>query len=72
MESTPAVAMPLLQLGILLSIVLVGNGLAMRYLPIETVPGVLMGRVRLANRVRPWLSVAALSITASGLLLLFR
>jgi hypothetical protein len=69
METTPSVAAPMIQLGILLGIVLVGNAVAVRRLPTESVPGCLMGRVRLANRMRPWLAVAALAITVTGLLL---
>jgi hypothetical protein len=72
MQSTAPVATSLLQLGILMGIVLVGNAIAVRHLPIETVPGVLRERVRLANRMRPWLSLAALAITAAGLFLQLR
>jgi hypothetical protein len=68
-ESTPSVAMPMLQLGILMGIVLLGNAYAVRHLPVESMPGLLMGRVRLANRLRPWLGVAALAMTAVGLIL---
>ena len=69
MENTPSVAVPMIQLGILLGIVLVGNAVAVRRLPTESVPGILMGRVRLANKMRPWLAVAALAITATGVFL---
>lgn len=69
MEPTPSVALPLLQLGILMGVVLVGNALAVRRLPIETVPTVLRGRILLCNRMRPWLAVAAAAMTAAGLFL---
>ncbi len=71
MESTPSVALPLLQLGILMGIVLMGNALVVHRLPIETVPTVLRGRVMLCNRMRPWLAAAAAAMTAAGLLLHF-
>ena len=69
METTPSVAAPMIQLGILLGIVLVGNAYAVRRLPTESVPGILMGRVRMATRIRPWLAVAAFAITAAGVIL---
>ena len=69
METTPSVAAPMIQLGILLGIVLVGHAVAVRRLPTEVVPGCLMGRVRLANKMRPWLAVAAFAITAAGVIL---
>lgn len=53
MESTPPIALPLLQLGILMGLVLVGNALAVRRLPLEHVPTVLRGRILLGNRMRP-------------------
>ena len=55
MEATPSVAVPLLQLGLLLAVVLVGNAVAVRRMSLEVVPGILMGRVHLCNRLRPWL-----------------
>ena len=45
METTPSVAIPLLQLGLLMGIVLVGNAIAVRHLPTESVPGILRPRV---------------------------
>ena len=70
MEATPSVAVPLLQLGLLMAIVLVGNAVAVRRLPLESVPGILMGRVNLCNRMRPWLGAASVGMIVSGLLLL--
>ncbi|NUR05523.1 MAG: hypothetical protein HOQ45_00770 [Nocardioidaceae bacterium] len=70
METTPAVAGPLLQLGLLMGVVLVGNALVARRLPLESVPSILRGRVLLCNRMRPWLSLAAVLMTATGLVLL--
>ena len=69
MESTPSIAMPLLQAGILMGIVLWGNVVAVRHLPTEDVPGVLRGRIELCNRLRPWLIVAACAMTMTGLVL---
>jgi len=70
METAPSVAMPLLQLGLLMGIVLLGNAVAVRHLPIESVPGVLRPRVLMCNRMRPWLSAAAAAMTGAGLFLL--
>lgn len=70
METTPSVAIPLLQLGLLMGIVLLGNAVAVRHLPIESVPGVLRPRVLMCNRMRPWLTAAAAAMTAAGTFLL--
>jgi hypothetical protein len=70
MEATPPVAAALLQLGILMGVVLIGNAFAARRLPDETVPLVLRGRITMCNRMRPWLSAAALAMTATGLVLM--
>ncbi len=70
METAPSIAIPLLQLGLLMGVVLVGNAIAVRHLPIESVPGVLRGRVLMCNRMRPWLTAAAATMTAAGLFLL--
>jgi hypothetical protein len=70
MEPTPSIAVPLLQLGVLMGIVLLGNVVVAGRLPIENVPGVLRQRVLLCNRMRPWLGGLALAFTAAGLILL--
>ena len=70
MEATPSLAMPMLQLGLLMAGVLVGNSLAARRLPVEVVPGILENRILLCNRLRPWLSAAALLMIVSGLAIL--
>ena len=70
METAPSVAIPLLQLGLLMGIVLLGNAIAVRHLPVESVPTILRGRVLLCNRMRPWLTAAAAAMTAAGLFLL--
>ncbi len=70
METAPPVAAALLQLGILMGVVLIGNAVAVRRLPEETVPLVLRERITLCNRMRPWLSAAALAMTATGLVLI--
>ena len=57
-------------LGLLMGIVLVGNAVAVRHLPIESVPGILRGRVLMCNRMRPWLTAAAAAMTATGIFLL--
>ncbi len=69
-EATPSVAVPLLQLGLLMAVVLVGNAVAVRRMPLETVPGILLGRVNLCNRLRPWLGAASVAMILSGLVLL--
>ena len=69
MEST-AVATALLQLGLLLGLVFAVHAYAARHVPLETVPGVLRGRVRVANRIRPTLGATAVALTALGILLL--
>ena len=53
-----------------MGIVLVGNALAASRLPIEIVPGILESRIVLCNRLRPWLSGAALLMIVSGLAIL--
>ncbi len=70
MEATPSVAVPLLQLGLLMAVVLVGNAVAVRRMPLETVPGILLGRVNLCNRLRPFLAAASAAMIVSGLFLL--
>ena len=70
MEATPLAA-ALLQLGVLMGVVLIGNTIAAGRLPAENVPLVLRGRITLCNRMRPWLSAAALAMTAAGVVLLF-
>ncbi|MCW2848156.1 MAG: hypothetical protein JWR90_2130 [Marmoricola sp.] len=71
MEPTPSVALPLLQLGLLMGIVIAGQSFAVHRMPMDSVPTVLRARVLLCNRIRPWLAVAAAAITAAGLLLQF-
>ena len=70
MDSDPSVALPLLQLGLLMGIVIVGHGFAARRMPVEIIPGCLQPRVTLCNRLRPWLSAAALVMTMAGLVLI--
>ena len=41
MDSDPSVALPLLQLGLLMGIVIVGHGFATRRMPVEIIPGFL-------------------------------
>ena len=70
MDTTPSVALPLLQLGILMGLVIVGHGFAARRMPVEIIPGCLQPRVTLCNKLRPWLSAAALGMTMAGLVLI--
>ena len=69
MGSGPAFATSLIHAGTLLAIVLVGQVIAVRHLPVETIPGVLLGRVALCTRLRPWLLVAAIAMAATGVAL---
>lgn len=69
MASTSAIAASLLQAGIVLGIVLMGQVLTVRHLPVETIPGVLRARVALCNRIRPWLIGAAAAMALTGLVL---
>jgi hypothetical protein len=69
MESTSEIAMPLLQLGILMGLVLWGNVVAIRHLQPEDVPNVLRRRIELCNRARPWLIVVACAMAVTGLAL---
>jgi hypothetical protein len=72
MTSSGELAASLLQCGLLIGTVLVLQVVVARHLPVETIPGVLRGRVALCNRLRPWLILAAATMVASGLLLTSR
>ena len=65
MESATA----MLQAGVILGIVLLGQVAAERALPADTVPNALRGRVDLCHRLRPWLMVAAAVLALTGLVL---
>ncbi len=69
MTSTATLAESSLQSGLLLGIVLIAQVVLTRHLHVETIPGVLRGRVALSNRLRPWLFVAALTMAVPGLIL---
>jgi len=69
MDSSAPVAVALIQLGLLMGVVLIGNAVASRHLPADCVPGVLQSRIDLGNRLRPWLSAVTLAILAAGLFL---
>ena len=69
MEATPSIAIPLLQTGIMLGIVLLGHVYVLRHLPVDAVPSILRGRIELAHRMRPWLAAAAVCLTVAGLVL---
>ena len=64
-----AVATSLIRAGTLLAIVLLGQLIAVRHLPLDNVPGVLRGRVTRCTQARPWLFATAIAITATGLAL---
>jgi len=53
-----------------MGIVIVGHGFATRRMPVEIIPGFLQPRVTLCNKLRPWLSAAALVMTMAGLVLI--
>jgi len=72
MDSTSAMATSLLQAGALMGIVLLSQVVAVRHLPVETIPTVLRGRVELSNRLRPWLLAAALAMAVTGLVIQVR
>lgn len=69
MEAHPDLAMALLRAGLLMGIVVIGQTVVVRHLPVESIPGVLRGRVELFSRLRPWLVVAAAGMAALGLVL---
>jgi hypothetical protein len=69
MGSGPAVATSLIQAGVLLAVVLFGQVIAVRHLPVETIPSVLQGRVALCTRLRSWLMVTAITMAATGVAL---
>jgi hypothetical protein len=70
MDTDPSVALPLLQLGLLMGVVIVAHGFAARRMPVGIIPGCLQPRVTLCNKLRPWLSAAALAMTLTGLVLI--
>lgn len=72
MASTPSVATSLVQTGMLLAGVLCAQVVAVRHLPVETIPGVLRGRVAMSARLRPWLLVSAIVMATAGLVLHLR
>jgi hypothetical protein len=71
MASTPDVATALLQVALVTGVVLAGQVVAVRHLPVETIPGCLQARVALSNRLRPFLIVAAALMAAAGAVLQF-
>ncbi len=70
MEASPAIALPLLQGGLLLAGVLIAQLVAVRHLPVEDIPGVIRHRVEVCSRLRPWLFATAAAMVAVGLALL--
>ena len=71
MASTPDVATALLQVALVTGVVLAGQVVAVRHLPVETIPGCLQARVALSNRLRPFLIVATAVMAAAGAVLQF-
>ena len=69
MDTSSALAPALLQAGILMLIVIVGQAYAVAHVPVESIPTTLRHRVEMCTRVRPLLIVAALLLTVSGLVL---
>jgi hypothetical protein len=69
MASTPTIAASLIETSVILATVLFAQAIAVRHLPVESIPGVLRGRVAMCSRVRPWLLFTALAMAVMGLLL---
>lgn len=65
----PNESLVLLEVGVLLGVVLLGQMVGQRHLLAESVPLVLRGRVDFSNRLRPWLMGAAGALLLAGLLL---
>jgi len=72
MAATPDVAVSLLQAGAVMGAVLVAQMVVLRHLPVDTIPGILRGRVLLCNRMRPWLVLLSAAMAGSGLVLLLQ
>lgn len=64
----PSDAWVLLQVGVLLFVVLVGQLVGQRHLQAGSVPLALRSRVEFSNRVRPWLMVGAVALVCAGVL----
>ena len=69
MADTSELARALLQTGVLVGVVLVAQIVAVRHLPVESIPGVLRGRVALCSRIRPYLLASVLAMVGMGLFL---
>lgn len=69
MDTSPTLALALLQAGILMLIVCVGQAYAVAHVPVESIPTPLRHRVEVCTRLRPLLVVAALSLALTGLVL---
>ena len=69
MADTPELARALLQTGVLVGVVVVAQIVAVRHLPVESIPDVLRGRVALCCRIRPYLLASVLTMVGAGLFL---
>lgn len=69
MDSSSALATALLQAGIMMLVVIVGQAYAVAHVPVKSIPTTLRHRVEVCTRLRPVLVVAALTLTVAGLLL---
>lgn len=69
MATTPDLAVSLVRSGLLTGCVLLAQVVAVRLIPVETIPPVLRGRVALSTSLRPWLLFAAATMVVVGLLL---
>lgn len=67
MDTSSALGTALLQAGILMLIVIVGQAYAVAHVPVESIPSPLRHRVEVCTRVRPLLIVAAVCLTVAGL-----
>lgn len=71
MDTSSDLAVALLQAGILVLVVCVGQAYAVAHVPVESIPSTLRHRVEVCTRMRPWLLAAALSLAVTGLVLQF-
>ena len=69
MADTSEFARALLQTGVLVGVVLVAQIVAVRHMPLESIPGVLRGRVALCSRIRPYLLASVLTMLGLGVFL---
>lgn len=69
MDTSSNLAVALLQAGILMLVVCVGQAYAVSHVPVESIPSTLRHRVEVCTRMRPFLVAAALLLAVTGLVL---